>query len=134
MITAEAVLEETCKHYKFKGFDEHPNIRRVVEKAMDTYAKLQAEKISSNPSVLGSSFLRDREQIKVNGIYYLVSIEERDALRQMEANLYGSCTPEGIAEFQKELRRIVRKSPKQFIQSEDDVYEMSTGLPPEKQK
>lgn len=71
----------------------------------------------------------NEEQIKVNDIYYLVTVEERNELRNLHANLYGSYTEEDYNEFQKRLQEIVRKSIKQHIQFEDDVYIMDEVLP-----
>ena len=71
----------------------------------------------------------EHEQIKVNGTYYLVSIAERNELRNLHANLYGSYTDEDYNEFQKRLREIVKASSKQHIQFEDDDYTMDEVLP-----
>jgi len=63
---------------------------------------------------------REQEQIKIDGIYYTVTWDDRKLLQDMEASLYGCCTTEGVKEFQKAIQDIKNRSTERDF--EFDVY------------
>lgn len=52
----------------------------------------------------------ETEQIKIDGVYYNVTPEDRETLRQLEASVCGACTPEGLKEFRDEIKAVRDRS------------------------
>lgn len=63
----------------------------------------------------------ETEQIKIDGVYYNVTPEDREMLRWHEASVTGACTPEGLKEFRDAIKEVRNRSFERNF--EFDVYE-----------